>query len=93
MIMGGAEDVTGVMNTDQENWTMQYMMLAWATFAKDPKKGLSKELDWPVYLSNDNTLVRLGVSGDPAASFVSPTLYDGGWAGWGGTPAAAAGAF
>ena len=93
MIMGGAEDVTGVPNTDLENWTMQYMMLAWATFAKNPKKGLRKKLDWPVYLSEENSLVRLGVSGDPAASFVSPTLFDAGCAVLDGTPAAAAGAF
>ena len=93
MIMGGAQDVTGVNNTEIENFTMQYMMLAWATFARDPAKGLSNVLNWPVYLQNNNTLVRLGLNGDPAASFVSPKIYDGGCAAVGGTPAAAAGAF
>lgn len=93
MIMGGAQDVTGVPNTDLENWTMQYMMLAWATFARDPAKGLSTHLKWPVYLSDANSLVRLGLNGDPAASFVSPGLYDAGCADLGGSAAAAAGAF
>lgn len=91
--MGGAQDVTGVPNTDLENWTSEYMMLAWATFARDPAKGLSKDLDWPVYLSDDNSLVRLGLGGNPAASYVSPSMYDGGCAALGGVSTAGAGAF
>ena len=93
MIMGGAEDVTGVPNTDLENWTMEYMMLAWATFARDPAKGLSKQLGWPVYLSDENSLVRLGLNDDPCASYVNPMMYDAGCAALDGNTAAAAGAF
>lgn len=76
MVFGGAEDVTGLPNTDFETWTTEYMMGAWGSFVNDPVNGLSEELFWPEYNASGNTLVRLGFALDPAASFVSPGLWD-----------------
>ena len=51
MILGTAFDVTRENNTRAEVKTSRYMMHAWATFANDPLKGLSK-LGWPQYDPN-----------------------------------------
>ena len=54
MILGTAFDVTREDNTKVEVSTSQYMMHAWATFARDPLHGLSK-LGWPQYNPNGRT--------------------------------------
>jgi cholinesterase len=48
---------------------------AWASFAKDPKEGLSK-LGWPLYDSSKPTLALLGDNNKPDIKFVSPATYD-----------------
>jgi len=52
MAFGTAQDTSGILNTERENATSSYIMHAWATFARDPKDGLSKSLGWPTYKSN-----------------------------------------
>ncbi|KAF1807813.1 alpha/beta-hydrolase [Eremomyces bilateralis CBS 781.70] len=49
---------------------------SWATFVRDPKKGLSK-IGWPKYDPKGNTLVRLAYNSVPVADFVPATMYDG----------------
>ncbi|MCJ1470659.1 hypothetical protein MMC07_009305 [Pseudocyphellaria aurata] len=76
MIMGGAADVSGAPNTPEQDRTMRYMMRAWASFARDPQRGLTRHLRWPRYSPRGNTLVRLGYENHANASFVAPSAYD-----------------
>lgn len=92
MVFGGAEDVTGLPDTERETWTTQYMMRAWGSFVRDPVDGLSTRMLWPRYDAGGNTLVRLGFGTDPAASFVSPWQWDAACPG-NGSVAEAQGAF
>jgi cholinesterase len=50
-------------------------MTAWATFAKEPKDGLTK-LGWPKYDPAKETLVVLGGRNDPKISFVNRKTFD-----------------
>jgi carboxylesterase type B len=76
MIFGGAEDVTGLPNTQEQIRTMEYMMRAWASFVNDPAQGLTDVMNWPVYDPKGNMLVRLGYKRNARASFVSPNEFD-----------------
>lgn len=49
MVFGTAQDVSGMPNDDVENKIVVYFQKAWATFASNPAKGLSKTLGWPLY--------------------------------------------
>ena len=57
---------------------MKYMMLAWATFVRDPASGLESVLYWPRYDPQGNTLVRLGYNNSPGPSFVDPCEFNEG---------------
>lgn len=50
-IFGTAEDVSGLKNTPAQDATIKYVMCAWATFARDSKKGLT-QYGWPTYKEN-----------------------------------------
>jgi len=50
-------------------------MHAWATFAKDPQKGLSG-LGWPVYDESKDTLVRIGYHNASALNVAKAAEYD-----------------
>jgi len=45
------EEISQEANTPVEEKVQQYMMGAWAKFARDPKNGLG-ELGWPRYDAN-----------------------------------------
>lgn len=47
-IFGTAQDVSGEPNSPTEEATARYMMDAWASFARDPVRGL-RRFGWPVY--------------------------------------------
>ncbi|CAG8950196.1 hypothetical protein HYFRA_00008433 [Hymenoscyphus fraxineus] len=51
-----------------------YMRGAWATFAKDPAKGLTN-YGWPAYGTGDS-LVRLGYNNLTGTNAVNPSVYD-----------------
>jgi carboxylesterase type B len=56
-----------------------YMRGAWATFAKDPTKGLSTyggEEGWPSYDPTKDTLIRLAYDNVTGTNVVSPYTYD-----------------
>ena len=93
LVFGTAEDISGLPNTAAENELSAYMMKAWATFADDPRKGLSRCLGWPVYDPAKTTLVRLGYEDATNASFVNPIVYDAQCAALGGTKSDSEGAF
>ena len=93
MVFSVAKDVTKVPNTDVENQTSSYMMLAWAMFCRDPVKGLQTTMKWPNYAPEGNTLVRLGVSYNPDATYTSPVEFDHYCAALDGDVAGAQGAF
>jgi cholinesterase len=51
------------------------VMTAWATFAKEPKDGLTK-LGWPVYDPVKESLIVLGGRNDPKIKFVNRKTFD-----------------
>lgn len=54
MVFGVAAEVSGLPDTEREIQVSKYMMNAWATFARNPKGGLSGELGWPRYHPEGN---------------------------------------
>ena len=75
VVFGTMEDMSGDPNTELEVTVSRYMQGAWASFAKDPNKGL-KNLGWPLYNPSADTLIRLGHAQDTTASYVSPNAFD-----------------
>lgn len=78
MIFGGVEDVvgSGLPNSVKENAMMEYMMRAWASFVKNPARGLLEDHHWPLYNPHWRTLVTLGFNQNPTFSVTTPPLYD-----------------
>ena len=52
-----------------------YMRGAWAAFAKDPQKGLTK-YGWPEYDTKKDTLIRLGYENITGTNVINPYRYD-----------------
>ena len=52
------------------------MMKAWATFAKDPKEGLTKVMGWPTYDPERPTLISLGGKNSSKIEFVDREVND-----------------
>ena len=83
MVFGGDEDITGVEGTREERWTREYMQRAWGAFVRKPDGGVEREMGWPRYVEGVDGmsgLVRLGLEGNAAASYVGAELWDGGCA-------------
>ncbi|TGO29535.1 hypothetical protein BPAE_0014g00870 [Botrytis paeoniae] len=55
----------------------RYTMKAWATFAKDPYRGLRK-LGWPIFSPGEDTLIRLGFGNITALDLSGSAEYDAG---------------
>lgn len=51
MVFGTAQDISGLPNSPTENKYIAYVQGAWAAFARDSKKGLTK-YGWPQYASS-----------------------------------------
>lgn len=51
--------------------TSEYMMGAWAAFARDPAKALTK-YGWPSYSENSTSLVQLAYNNSAKPNFVNP---------------------
>jgi cholinesterase len=63
--------------TAEEISIANYMRGAWATFAKDPEKGLSTYKDgWPTYDASKETLIRLAYNNITGTNLALPSLYD-----------------
>ena len=81
MVFGGAEDVSGLPNTQQQTAAMQYQMRAWAAFVNHPSRGLTDVMAWPLDDPQEarHTLVRLAYQpgeGGAEPSFVDPNIFD-----------------
>lgn len=63
-------------DTPEEAKVVKDTMHAWASFAKDPQKGLLA-LGWPVYDESKETLIRIGHENKSAFNLVKATEYDG----------------
>ncbi|CZR66009.1 related to acetylcholinesterase precursor [Phialocephala subalpina] len=74
-VFGTMEEMTKMANVPVENEVQQYMMSAWAGFAREPKTALT-ELGWPKYNATKQTLVRLGNENETTASFTFPSTFD-----------------
>ncbi|CEL06392.1 hypothetical protein ASPCAL07497 [Aspergillus calidoustus] len=68
-VFGTAASVTGVADSSYEAKAGAYMRDAWATFAKDPSKGLREKLKWPTYHPLTPSLVQLSLNRQTKASF------------------------
>jgi len=62
-------------DTPEESKFIKNVMTAWATFAKDPDKGLER-LGWPQYNPDTPTLVRLGNNNKSDPDFAPSAPYD-----------------
>lgn len=62
-------------NTPEQEALSHYMQSAWVAFAKDPVNGLT-ELDWPQYVEDQDTLVRLGYENSATIDLVRGDTYD-----------------
>ncbi|XTI93866.1 alpha/beta-hydrolase [Cenococcum geophilum] len=65
-----------MINTAEEDATSEYMVGAWAAFARDPAKALIK-YGWPSYSENSTSLVRLAYNNSAKPNFVNPAVYEG----------------
>ncbi|QDS74501.1 hypothetical protein FKW77_007054 [Venturia effusa] len=75
-VFGTTELRTGnVKDTPEEAQVIKETMHAWASFAKDPVKGLSG-LGWPVYDAKKDTLIRIGYESKPGLNLAPATQYD-----------------
>lgn len=64
-------------STTEEISIANYMRGAWATFAKDPAKGLlTYEDGWPMYDPTKDTLIRLALQNKTGTNVASPYIYD-----------------
>ncbi|KAL8821173.1 MAG: hypothetical protein Q9223_000735 [Gallowayella weberi] len=77
MVFGGIQDIVGpgLPNSEAEVRLMVYMMRTWASFVKDPRRGLERVMGWPKYHSRNESLIRLGYKGHKG-SFTSSDMYD-----------------
>ncbi|KAG8160571.1 hypothetical protein KVR01_010107 [Diaporthe batatas] len=75
MVFGTAQDVSLVENSEHEDAVSAYVMGAWASFARDPAKGLL-DYGWPAYDATGNTLVQLGLDGSAEPQFADPGVFD-----------------
>ncbi|KAI0198043.1 alpha/beta-hydrolase [Astrocystis sublimbata] len=76
MVTGNSETVSGIASSPPEVELMHIMQEAWAAFAADPARGLSK-MRWPHYQTGGESLIRLGVDTTPQVDIVSSAMYDG----------------
>lgn len=70
----GTSDLRGP-DTAEEHAASKYHQSAWATFAKDPARGLVK-YGWPTYRPDARTLVKLGLNGTVGAVFDQGDAFD-----------------
>jgi len=75
MVFGNDRQVSGIPPSAAEEQTTALMQHAWAVFAEDPMKGLSR-LGWPRYDGENATLIELAYNNSPAVRFVKPEVYD-----------------
>lgn len=76
MVFGTGRDVSLVQNSEQEDAVSAYMMGAWASFARDPARGLL-DRGWPRYDPAGDTLVQLALNGGSEVRFADPGVFDG----------------
>lgn len=65
-------------NTPAQDSYIEYIQSAFVAFARDPERALSKEpFGWPLYVEDEDTLVRLAVANETKPDFVKGDEYDG----------------
>ncbi|KAF2010253.1 alpha/beta-hydrolase [Aaosphaeria arxii CBS 175.79] len=62
-------------NTDNELATVEYLQGAWLSFVRDPENGLIN-YGWPLYNETTESLVQLGLEGNPKAVFAPAGKFD-----------------
>lgn len=78
-VLFGNVDESIAPRTREENDIGQYMRGAFAAFAKDPVKGLLEYgSGWPLYVPDEETLIRIGYKNRTGANLALGTLYDEG---------------
>ncbi|KAF2741344.1 putative cholinesterase [Polyplosphaeria fusca] len=77
MVIGNSEGVSRVSASEDEERLSRVMMRAWAAFAGDPVMGLEREMGWPKYDEQGETLGMLGFGDEGGLDFVGSGTYDG----------------
>ncbi|KAL8972888.1 MAG: hypothetical protein Q9197_002584 [Variospora fuerteventurae] len=73
----GTAPLAGLPNTAAQESITQYIMSAWAAFAKNPSSALSSApFQWPLYDPDGATLIRLAHNNSTQPSFIDPITYD-----------------
>ncbi|XP_014552299.1 hypothetical protein COCVIDRAFT_110675 [Bipolaris victoriae FI3] len=75
LVFGTAQDISGLPNSRAENKYRDYVQGAWAAFARDSQRGLTK-YGWPKYNAGAATLVELAYNNSVKPNFVNPSTYD-----------------
>lgn len=73
--MTNTPTAAAIPNTPDEEALSAKMRHLWASFAKDPEKGLQK-LGYPMYDPKKDTLVRLGNGNKGEVDLVAGAMYD-----------------
>jgi len=75
-VYGTTEYLSHKPDTPVEAEMVATVMKAWASFAKDPKEGLSKVMGWPVYDPSKPTVVSLGGRNSSEVKFIDRMAND-----------------
>jgi cholinesterase len=75
MVFGNDQQVSGIPPSVPEKESTALMQHAWAAFADDPTHGLEK-LGWPVYDSEEQSLVLLAYNNSPKVVLTNPSVCD-----------------
>ncbi|KAL1842997.1 hypothetical protein VTJ49DRAFT_3474 [Mycothermus thermophilus] len=76
MIFGGSEEVSGIAPSEEQKKVTKEMQKAWFVFAKDPEDGLEKELGWPKWNPDEDTLIGLAYNNQAGVQTLDPATYD-----------------
>lgn len=76
MIFGASADVSGLPEVADQTTAKENIQKAYAAFAADPVNGLTKQVGWPAYNPNENTLIELSLNNNPQPVFSAANKYD-----------------
>ena len=76
MILGSAEDASGLPGSRAQKETVRLMQRAVAAFAENPENGL-KKLGWPEFQPGMESWGEIARENEPVVTFARPEKYDG----------------
>jgi cholinesterase len=76
MVFGASADVSGLPEVAAQIEAKGHIQNAYAAFAADPVHGLTKQVGWPAYNPNKNTLIELSLNNNPQPVYSKASTYD-----------------